>query len=101
MKNKLPIVNCKVANLCNKNQFVISFDNHRDSYLIFQSYKSEIAIYNQLTRELYVNEYYINYSKTTSKHLYIFINELTCFSCHSLPELRELINQGTIHTYKR
>lgn len=101
MKTKLPSINCKVQNLYNKNQFLIRLDTKASMYFIFQSYKSEIAIYNRIKQELYINEEYINYSKTTSKHLYIFINEYTRFSCHNLKELTQLIKEGTIKTYRR
>lgn len=101
MKNKLPNLKCKVSNLYNKNQFLIEVTTHNKDYLIFQSYKSEIAIYFYDKQELYINEYYINYSKTTSKHLYIFINEYTRFSCHNLQELKQLIKEQQIKTYKR
>ena len=97
---KLPNLKCKVANLYNKNQFIIEVSTSKD-YLIFQSYKSEVAIYCYDTRKLYVNEYYINYSKTTSKHLYIFINEFTPFSVHNLNELRQAIKDNQISTYRR
>ena len=101
MKNKLPQLKCKVSNLYNKNQFIIEITSLNKEYLIFQSYKSEIAIYSREKRTLYVNEYYINYSKTTSKHLYIFINEYTPFSVHNLQELKQLIKEKQILTYKR
>ena len=99
--NKLPQLRCKVDNLYNKNQFIIGIDTLNKSYLIFQSYKSEIAIYCYNTRQLYINEYYIGYSKTTSKHLYIFINEYTPFSVHNINELKQAIKDGQISTYRR
>ena len=74
MVNKLPKINCCVSNLLNKNQFLIRVSVRGVEYLVFQSYSSEIAIYNTESQKLYINERYINYSKTTSKHLYYFIN---------------------------
>ena len=100
-KVNLPNLKCKVNNLYNKNQFIIEITTHGKDYLIFQSYKSEIAIYCYNTRTLYVNEYYINYSKTTSKHLYIFINEFTPFSVHNLNELHQAIKENQSSTYRR
>lgn len=97
----LPTINLTVQNLYNKNQFVMWLTVKKDYYIIFQSYSSEIAIYNFHKQALYINEKYINYSKTTSKHLYIFINEYTNYTCHNLKELQELIKEGTIHTYRR
>ncbi len=101
MKNRLPSLKYGISNLCNKNQFLIEITSNNKEYLMFQSYKSEIAIYSRKTETLYVNEKYIGYSKTTSKHLYIFINEYTRFSVHSLDELKQLIKENQILTYKR
>ena len=98
---KLPTLKVKVSNLYNKNQFIIEVSTLNKDYLIFQSYKSEIAIYCYNTKELYINEYYINYSKTTSKHLYIFINEYTPYTAHNLKELNEAIKDKQILTYRR
>ena len=100
-KNRLPQLNCKVSNLYNKNQFIIEITSNKKEYLVFQSYKSEIAIYSYKTQMLYINENYIGYSKTTSKHLYIFINEYTRFSVHSIDELKQLIKENQILTYRR
>lgn len=61
-----------VTNLNNKNQFVISADN---GDLIFQSYNSIICKKSQ--GKVYLDENFWNYSKTTSKHRAIFLNEKT------------------------
>lgn len=100
MREKLPKIRCRVENLYNKNQFVIFTNVNKKEYIIFQSYSSEIAIYH-INGDLYINDKYINYSKTTSKHLYLFINDYTRFSCHNLPELKQLIKEGSIKTYTR
>ena len=68
-----------VEQLHNKNQFVIYTPNK----IIFQSYRTTVA-YTTLspstgmTTGLYVDTKYIRYSKTTSKHLILFINEYAC-----------------------
>ena len=97
----LPSVKVSVENLHNKNQFVIEFKTLRgDNWIVFQSYSSECAMYNRTTRTLYLNrDCWL--SKTTSKHLYIFINEYTHLSCHNCKELEELINEEEIKTYRR
>lgn len=50
------------------NQFVIELENK----ILFQSYDSIIA---EVTKGfIYLDPVYYNYSKTTSKYLYIFLN---------------------------
>lgn len=63
----------KVHQLENKNQFII-FNN---KYRVFQSYNSTVAIYNIENNTLYLNRSKWDYSKTTLKHLYIFIINYT------------------------
>ena len=78
---------CFVEQFHNKNQFVIEYNNPdgKDSdidgntLLVFQSYRSVIAIYNPITKKLFVNWNKWDYSKTTMKHLKMFINEYTCY----------------------
>lgn len=61
-----------VTQLANKNQFVINMDN---GDLIFQSYKSIIV--KKSDNKVYLDSYYWNYSKTTSKHRNQFLGETT------------------------
>lgn len=61
-----------VTQLNNKNQFVINADN---GDLIFQSYNSIICKKSQ--GKVYLDSYYWNYSKTTSKHRSLFLGETT------------------------
>lgn len=98
---KIPSINVYVENLHNKNQFVIKFKTTKgDDWSIFQSYSSECALYNSKSRKLYLNRN-CWLSKTTSKHLYIFINEYTPFSAHNRKELEELIIDGDCIEYTR
>ena len=60
----------KVSNFYNKNQFVITGEEE----IIFQSYESTIAIIDLKNGQLKLG-YCWDYSKTTSKHLYLFIND--------------------------
>lgn len=62
-----------IQNLENKNQFLLKTNN----FNIFQSYDSIIAVYDKKSKLLYLNEDYWDYSKTTLKHLYIFIKRYT------------------------
>ena len=69
-----------VENLEHQNQFIIEYSNEKNEILsCFQSYKTLIAVYNRSTHELMINNYYWDYSKTTMKHLKIFINEYTIY----------------------
>ena len=60
----------KVKQFYNKNQFVI----YGNGEVIFQSYDSTIAKINNATDEITFYERW-DYSKTTMKHLYLFIKE--------------------------
>lgn len=60
----------KVQNFYNKNQFIISGG---DAVVTFQSYNSVIAKIDKKGTLILGNDW--NYSKTTLKHLYLFIND--------------------------
>lgn len=72
----------KVRQLTNKNQFVME-DNKE---IIFQSYQSTIAIYGR-EKDVIVFGRDWDYSKTTLKHLYIFIDEELPYF---MPKVKEL-----------
>ena len=55
------------------NQFIIEDNNGNDW---FQSYKSIIVLINS-EGQVYLDEYYWDYSRTTSKYRNIFLNEST------------------------
>jgi len=52
------------------NQFIISFHD----WEIFQSYSSIIAVTKQSSSYILLDEKFHNYSITTSKYLYVFLN---------------------------
>ena len=60
----------KVQNFYNKNQFIITGG---DAIVTFQSYNSIIAKIDKKGTLILGNDW--NYSKTTLKHLYLFIND--------------------------
>ena len=60
----------KVRQLENKNQFILEDDKK----LIFQSYESTIVVYDKKKKTIIFGEDW-DYSNTTRKHLYIFIDE--------------------------
>ena len=60
----------KVQNFYNKNQFIITGG---DAVVTFQSYDSIIAKIDEKGTLILGNAW--NYSKTTLKHLYLFIND--------------------------
>lgn len=88
------LVKVKVEQLENKNQFVIYYNNKDENILCFQSYKSLIAIYYTSNKKLYLNYSYFDFSKTTSKHLKLFINRFTIYNYETKQELLKLINSN-------
>ena len=90
----------KVEQLANKNQFVIHcVDREGNKVICFQSYDSLIAIYDLY--KLLINWYKWDYSKTTLKHLKIFINDYTHYEYENKQQFMKLIiNDKTIGTFK-
>lgn len=88
------LIKAHVRQLENKNQFVINYNNAGDpcvSAVCFQSYATLIAIWNTRERKLYINWSMYDYSKTTLKHLKIFINEYTPFSYETKQQFTKFI----------
>lgn len=85
----------KIKQFYVKNQFI----NESDDKVIFQSYDSVIASYNKNTKVLTL-DVYRNYSRTTSKYLYRFINEYCynafCRDIRSKNQVEYLINNSKI-----
>lgn len=93
-----------VEQLHNKNQFVI----YTPDKIIFQSYRSTVA-YTTISPEtgittgLYIDPYYVRYSKTTSKHLIIFIKEYACslnLNINNTLDIIKAIAVGKIGTFE-
>jgi len=90
----------KVEQLDNKNQFIIR--TNKGTY--FQSYDSLIAFYDGKNDKLHLSNKW-DYSKTTLKHLYIFIDsyvfiraikeKLECTN-NKRKEIQKLIDNKTI-----
>lgn len=97
MKNEKIYNYFRVEQLENKNQFIIYTPDER----IFQSYNSIVAI--SIAGELILGRDW-DYSKTTLKHLYIFLENYAYFrkwaDIRDLPNKRKaiqkLINEGVI-----
>ena len=91
MINLKDFVKVRVEQLYNKNQFVIYYnDNERDRHLVaFQSYNTLIAILEG--GKLFISWQYWDYSKTTLKHLKLFVNEYTPFTYESKHQFLNLI----------
>ena len=83
----------RVYQLENKNQFIIANETDKGTTnYTFQSYDSIIANFNEGTQELILG-YYWDYSKTTSKHLYIFMYQYCNFNdILSVKNKRKYIN---------
>ena len=75
----------KIAQLENKNQFVITLTSH-NTY-IFVSYRTPIAYINYENKYLIINEDMWAYSKTTLKHFYLFIKY------YGFKWMRDLLNK--------
>lgn len=75
------------------NQFII-FD-YTNGIITFQSYTSCIAEYNIENGSLKLYPKY-NYSRTTSKYLYQFLQEYTDCNITCKKELEKVINNGII-----
>ena len=82
----------RVYQLANKNQFVIEYYVNGELLTCFQSYYSLIAIYNRTTKELFINNNKWDYSKTTLKHLKMFINEWTPYTYENKQQFSHLIH---------
>lgn len=86
----------KLEQLAN-NQIVV----HTNDKILFFSYDTLIAEFWKNTKELYVSSFW-DYSKTTSKYLYKFINNLDLdFKVHNRKEMLHYLNDtlkiGTIY----
>jgi|2_EtaG_2_1085320.scaffolds.fasta_scaffold51941_1 hypothetical protein len=65
------------------NQFIISDEN----VYIFQSYDTIIAQYNKKDDTVYIDDYVYNGSRTTMKHLYIFLDRYCDILCNRKSDL--------------
>lgn len=89
----------KVEQFYNKNQFII--EDEESGKICFQSYNSIIAIWDRNTQTLTLGGHW-DYSKTTRKHLYLFINDyciLKGFDIDSKTkkqDIQKLIDKGII-----
>lgn len=79
------------------NQFVLSDDN---GCYIFQSYSTTIAkvedIDDSYTVTLDIDA--LDYSRTTSKHLYIWLRDYTRFDVHNKQDVLKLIKDDKVKT---
>ena len=76
----------KVKNFYNKNQFLIEEGGKK----VFQSYNSTIAIVENDKITLGVDW---DYSRTTSKHLYLFLEEYTNINFYGVANKRKYIKK--------
>lgn len=84
----------KVRNFYHLNQFVLD----KDWMSIFQSYDSTICIVDYFNKVItFWNDY--NYSKTTSKHLKLFLRDYLNFHYDSKKDLEKSINDWFIKDF--
>ena len=92
-----------VEQLANKNQFAVVFEDltKGQRYHCYQSYQSLIAVYDKNTGNLFINWDKWDYSKTTLKHLKLFINEWTHYHYETKQQwLCEMRNNNHIETFR-
>lgn len=75
----------------NNNNNIILYDSNYCILILF-SYKSKIAEYNEIKKQLILTSKY-NYSSTTGRHLNSFINKYTCYDSD---KLKNLIKEGAV-----
>ena len=74
----------KIEQLEHANQFVIKNGNK----IIFQSYASQVATYNRATKTLILG-YDWDYSNTTLRHLYLFLDWYCCLTAEQENALKK------------
>lgn len=78
------------------NQFIIET---KDAFY-FQSYRSLIAKVSKRNGKIYLDSFYWDYSRTTSKYLYQFIQEFRgCFVGLSKKKIIEMANNKNYSIY--
>lgn len=97
--NNNNLLTCKVNQFYNKNQFVITCDNNNNNFITFQSYNSIICIIDYKNKILTFWLDY-DYSKTTSKHLYLFLKEYFIYQDYNKKIVNNLIKDWQYKDYK-
>lgn len=77
------------------NQIVVE----TNKYIFFQSYEAIIARYNKENGKIVLSKDW-EYSKTTRKHLYIFLRDYTSHSVYSYNDVRNNIKNKVFNTKK-
>ena len=80
--------NFEIVEELGRNQFVIHFENG----CIFQSYDSIIAY--KINEKCYLTSKW-NYSRTTMKYLYLFLEDYCYFNKLNKKEIEKLIEENT------
>lgn len=88
-----------VTQVCNKNQFDITINDKPYATHYFQSYDTLIAFYSDRDCELYINLLAYNYSRTTMKHLLIWLNRHG-FNYYDSKLLKKAIKKGLVKTFE-
>lgn len=84
-------IKVRVQQLENKNQFIIYCKDENKNICAFQSYATLIAMWSYSDHKLYINWSMFDYSKTTLKHLKIFVNNYTTFDYENKQQFTKLI----------
>lgn len=65
------------------NQFII----YTNKGIYFQSYQTIIACYDTVRKNLILDNYTHDMSRTTAKYFYIFVNDYTSYNGHNIHPL--------------
>lgn len=92
-------INCKVNQFYNKNQFVIFSKDTENDFITFQSYESIICIidYKNKTIQFWID---YDYSKTTWKHLNLFLKEYFTYDNRNRKLINKIIKDWYYNNYK-
>lgn len=98
MKNN-NLLTCKVNQFYNKNQFVIFSKDNDNDFITFQSYESIICIidYKNKTIQFWID---YDYSKTTWKHLNLFLKEYFTYDNRNRKLINKIIKDWHYNNYK-
>ena len=100
MNNQYRVQQLTKAGRPASNQFVISHDAGKESKVIFQSYNTIIAVIEATHHDVYRTTRILrldprcNYSRTTSRHLYNFLQQYG-YQISNIKELDKALTDGT------
>ena len=89
----------EVRQFHHQNQYEIFVTWNDGKYVIFQSYNTVIAVYSYDECKMYLSRDMWDYSRTTLRHLYLFIKIYTYYMPHSKSDIMDLLREKKLHFY--